>query len=108
MIARFPGTCRGCGDAIAKGDEIYWSPDDGERCLDCGPAQPDERRGSATADEDMPGYVRDLRKRITAAHDAADNLARSVLLLTSKVEHAIKCCEAIASELDIELPELAE
>lgn len=62
MIASFTDLCRGCGDPIAVGDEINWTPDGGPRCLDCGPEQPDERRGPKSAAEDETGAERTKRQ----------------------------------------------
>lgn len=64
MIAKYPDTCFGCGEAVIPGQEVHWDAAQGVRCTDCGPAHPDEKRGAATAAEDVPGYVVNLRVRV--------------------------------------------
>lgn len=71
LAARFDSECAGCGDPIAKGDQIHWRPGEPARCVACGPPAPDERRGAKTADEDAPGYVVALQRTL-------DELARQL------------------------------
>lgn len=35
MIARFGGRCKGCNKPHAKGDDIFWTKEDGEWCWPC-------------------------------------------------------------------------
>jgi hypothetical protein len=97
MIANYDSTCAGCGDPITKGDAIHWSRDGGARCLTCGPTQPDERRGPATAAEDETGWQRTMRQRIEAleADLRAERTARRAL-------H--EWCVAVARDLNITYP----
>ena len=35
MISKYAGRCRTCGDEYEKGEEIYWTRDDGAHHLEC-------------------------------------------------------------------------
>lgn len=44
IAAFYPGRCRICGKAVAKGTEIFFRKHFGIRCLDCGPHTADDAR----------------------------------------------------------------
>ena len=77
MQASYKSSCVGCGDRIDIGDEIFWVPDGGARCEDCGP-HTSEPRGAATGLEDAPGYVRVLEQRIAKLESANAELSAKI------------------------------
>ena len=103
--ALYDDTCRGCGDSIAKGDEFHWTQADGPRCVDCGPAQPDEKRGAATGMEDAPGYVRVLEERIEALEKKQ---ADDVFALVYRIDLLTGWAIDLSRQLDVPEPKLPE
>lgn len=99
--ASYKDDCRDCGERIDIGDEIHWNPDDGPRCEDCGPAQPDERRGAATSMEDAPGYVQVLAKRL-------DDLEEKQSAQYADVAALQAWAEKLSAELGVDGPEVPE
>lgn len=106
--ALYNDTCRGCGDAIAKGDEIHWTQADGPRCTDCGPAQPDEKRGAATGIEDAPGYVRVLSDRIDAQDKKIEELEGRLTTQYGDFVALQAWAVKLSADLDVPGPEVPE
>ena len=107
ITASHKDTCVGCGERIDIGEEIHWEPDDGARCLDCGP-HTGEPKGAATGMEDAPGYVRVLGKRIDKLETRQQELDLAIgqaqRVMFKLTEWAVK----LSAELEINPPEVLD
>ncbi len=100
MIAQFNGSCRECGAGIESGEEAHYAHGV-LTCLDCGPADADAHRGSATGMEDAPGYVRVLEKRIDALEEKH---AHDILAVMKRMDALFGWANGLSTELDIPAP----
>lgn len=108
MISTYRDTCRGCGEAIFVGDEIHWAKESGTRCTACGPAQPDERRGSATEAEDVPGYAQRLRDRVDALQTELSTADIAIQTLSAQVVDLLDWAARVSDDLGITSPIYAD
>ena len=104
MIAQFNGSCRECGDGIVSGEEAHYAHGV-LTCLDCGPADADAHRGSATGMEDAPGYVRVLEKRIEALEKKA---TEDVMALARRLDSLAAWAHDISVALGVQPPKAIE
>ena len=115
MKASYKDECMGCGEVVEIGDEIHWVKVYGSRCEDCGPHDPSEPPRGASTDEDVPGYVLQLRKRLDNLQAQVDQLGIAVTTIKQSAEIHNKILTAMAewieklsTDLDIEPPDFPE
>lgn len=112
--ATHASACLGCGSGIDKGETFWWAPSEAF-CLDCGPPSPGQPAGATTTDEDVPGYVLQLRKRIDNLQAQVDQLGIAVTTIKQSAEihnkiliAMAKWIEKLSTDLGIESPDLPE
>ena len=54
MVAKFPGSCRECGNRFPKGERILWSKDKGARHLGCAERAGDKPTPKRTVQRRLP------------------------------------------------------
>jgi hypothetical protein len=115
ITAKFNSNCHGCGDEIAAGDEMwYGGPGGPVRCVGCGPDfAGEDRRGAATADEDVPGYVGTLQKQVSELQikvrkldlDLHEPIEATLVSLNRRLEALEAWAKKLSADLDVAPPE---